>query len=150
MSERSVEPSPERLEAFVQGPEPHTPIVMVNLLRYHARADYSLESIPEGFQAEPCTGREAYARYGAVAQKCVAEVGGRVLWAGAVAASVIAPADEEWDDVVLVEYPSRTAFLRMVTSDTYRAAVPHRTAALMDSRLIATSGAGALAGPAGG
>ena len=54
---------------------------------------------------------------------------------------MIAPEAEAWDDAVLVEYPSRAAFLKMLSEPTYQAAVPHRSAALMDSRLIATHGA---------
>ena len=38
--------------------------------------------------------------------------------------------------LALVRYPSRAAFLRMVKSDAYQAIMPHRTAALADSRLI--------------
>jgi hypothetical protein len=57
---------------------------------------------------------------------------------GHVAVSVIAPEGEEWDDAVLVEYPSRKAFLDMLALPDYQAAVFHRTAALDDSRLIAT------------
>lgn len=129
----TVNPSPERFQSFTSGPEPPEPLVMINLLRYRETADY-----PADYPAEPCTGREAYQRYAAVAVQQVAAVGGRVLWAGNVTASLIAPDAEEWDDAVLVEYPSRGAFLKMLSDPGYQAAVPHRGAALSDSRLIAT------------
>ena len=73
-----------------------------------------------------------------MALRTVSEAGGRVVWAGEVAGTVIAPDGEGWDDAVLVEYPSRKAFLDMIARPDYQAAVPHRTAALEDSRLIAT------------
>jgi uncharacterized protein (DUF1330 family) len=130
---RTVEPPPERLQAFLAAPDDGAPLVMINLLRYRARAQY-----PPGAGQEPCSGREAYQRYGAVALRKVASVGGRVVWMGRVAASVIAPEGEEWDDAVLVEYPSRAAFVAMIALPDYQAAVVHRTAALADSRLIAT------------
>ncbi len=130
---RSVEPSPERLQEFVAAADAGAPLVMINLLRYRERAQY-----PPGGDAAPCSGREAYQRYAAVALAKVAQVGGRILWMGRVAASVIAPHGEEWDDAVLVEYPSRKAFLDMIALRDYQAAVFHRTAALEDSRLIAT------------
>jgi len=41
--------------------------------------------------------------------------------------------------VLLVEYPSREAFASMIQSSAYAAIVHHRTAALRDSRLIATT-----------
>ena len=130
---RSVEPNPERFQSFASGAEPPAPLIMINLLRYREKAQY-----PADFHAAPCTGREAYQRYGEVAAKQVAAVGGRVLWAGQVTASVIAPDPEAWDDAVLVEYPTRAAFLKMLSEPAYQAVVPHRSAALMDSRLIAT------------
>lgn len=130
----TVEPSAESLQAFLEGAEDDSPVVMVNLLRYREQALY-----PEGFAAEPCSGREAYGRYGAVAAQRIASVGGRLLWMRSVEATVIGPDAERWDDVVLVEYPSRKKFIEMVSQPEYLAAAPHRTAALADSRLIATS-----------
>lgn len=138
---RSVEPSAERIQGFVAAADGDAPLVMINLLRYRERAQY-----PPGSGADPCSGREAYQRYAAVALQKVASVGGRIVWMGQVAASVIAPEGEEWDDAVLVEYPSRKAFLAMIALPDYQAAAVHRTAALADSRLIATR---ARAGPPG-
>jgi len=139
--QRTVEPSPERLQGFLAKLDDATRLVMINLLRYRERAQY-----PVGAGADPCSGREAYGRYAAVALQKVASVGGRIVWMGRVAASVIAPEGEEWHDAVLVEYPSRKAFLAMIALPDYQAAVLHRTAALEDSRLIATH---AQAGPLG-
>ena len=53
--------------------------------------------------------------------------------------TVIGPADEEWDEMILVQYPSRAAFVDMITSDDYLAAHVHREAGLADSRLVATT-----------
>jgi len=61
-----------------------------------------------------------------------------VVYRGRVQSSLIAPEGEEWDTAVLVEYPSRQVLLNMLASEEYRAIVPHRTAAVQDSRLIAT------------
>ncbi len=65
-------------------------------------------------------------------------VGGRPIWRGKVGDCVIAPPGEHWDDALLVEYPSRGAFERMVADPGYQAIMGLRTAALDDSRLIAT------------
>jgi uncharacterized protein (DUF1330 family) len=128
----AVEPTPERLQAFLKASDA-SPLVMINLLRYRERAAY-----PPGSDAEPCSGREAYQRYAAVALRTVAEVGARPVWLGEVASTLIAPAGEAWDDAVLVEYPSRKAFLDMIARPDYQAASVHRSAALEDSRLVAT------------
>ena len=53
--------------------------------------------------------------------------------------TVIGPADEEWDEMILVQYPSRAAFIDMITSADYLAAHVHREAGLADSRLVATT-----------
>jgi uncharacterized protein (DUF1330 family) len=43
---------------------------------------------------------------------------------------------EEWDDVFIVEYPSKEAFFDMVTSEEYQKGAHFRTEALEDSRLV--------------
>jgi uncharacterized protein (DUF1330 family) len=130
--EGSVEPTAHQLEQLVTLPD-EGPIVMINLLRYREEANYAPNA-----GVTPCSGHEAYQRYGGVALGQVAAVGGRVLWMGTVALSIIAPGGEQWDDAVLVEYPSKQAFLNMVNDPSYQACMFHRTAALADSRLIAT------------
>jgi len=104
---------------------------MINLLRYREQAAY-----PAGFSATPCSGREAYRRYVSVAAVKIAELGGKIVWTSSVKMSVIAPEGEEWDDAILVQYPSRAAFIQMVSQPDYLAAAVHRTAALADSRLF--------------
>ncbi len=128
-----IEPTPERLQEFLSEGDADTPIVMINLLRYREQAAY-----PEGFEAEPCSGREAYQRYGQEVIGHIASVGGRLIWMGEARATLIGPDDERWDDALLVEYPSKKAFLEMVSKAEYQACAIHRTAALDDSRLIAT------------
>ena len=130
----SINPSAEQFERFLKTVPEDRPIVMLNLLRYREQAEY-----PAGFDAAPCSGEEAYQRYGAVAAERVASVGGRIIWAGSADLTVIGPEHEKWDTVVLVEYPSRQAFAQMIGQPEYQAAAPHRTAALADSRLIATA-----------
>jgi len=130
----AVEPRPEQMQAFLGSTEAGRPIVMINLLRYREQADY-----PEGTDAEPCSGREAYQRYGAGVAPLLGKAGARAIWMGKVASTVIAPDGESWDDAILVEYPQREAFIEMTSSADYQALAFHRTAALADSRLIATT-----------
>jgi uncharacterized protein (DUF1330 family) len=130
----SIEPSHQQLQILVAAAADDAPIVMINLLRYRERAVY-----PPDAPAEPCTGREAYQRYGAGVTPLLAEAGGKVLWFGSAKQTVIGPEGEQWDDAILVQYPSRQAFLGMVTSPAYLEIGVHRAAALADSRLIATA-----------
>lgn len=133
MTEKTVNPTREALTLLRELP-PDQPVVMLNLLHYREQAAY-----PADAEATPCSGREAYKRYSRIAQKHVAAIGGELAWLGSVQAHLIAPAQERWDDVMLVRYPSVAAFLQMLADPEYQAATVHRTAALEDSRLIATS-----------
>ena len=128
----AVDPTPAQLQALAALADPPEPLVMLNLLRYHAEARY-----PDGFDAEPCSGRHAYRRYSGRAAGPLQAVGGEVRWAGEALLSVIAPEDEAWDEVLLVQYPSRAAFLQMIALPDYQAALVHRRAAVRDSRLVA-------------
>ena len=126
-----IHPDRAALEALMQLADDE-PVVMLNLLRFREQASYA-----EGSPHAPCNGREAYARYGAVAVRHVQAVGGKSIWMGGAELTLIGPSDEPWDDVLLVEYPSPEAFLTMASNPEYLACAVHRTAALADSRLIA-------------
>ena len=106
------------------------PVVMLNLLRFKEHAD----GIDEGM-----SGADAYARYGEEAAPFLDGVGGRLLHAAAAGQTVIGPEGREWDMVLLVQYPSRKAFLEMAGDPAYLEVHKHREAALEDSRLIACS-----------
>lgn len=121
----SLEPSAEQFQRLLDSDD-DGPVVMINLLRYADRASDGSDR----------TGREAYGDYGAAVVPMVLALGGSIELMGEVAPSFIAPADEEWDDVVLIRYPNRAAFVGMLASEEYRAVMHHRTAGLADSRLL--------------
>lgn len=125
----TIEPTPEQVQRLAAS-EDHSPVVMINLLRFKERAD----GIDAG---DGISGAEAYARYGAAVAPHLARVGGRVLMALAATECVIGPVEGEWDMVIAAEYPSRRAFLEMTSDPDYLAIHGHRAAALADSRLIA-------------
>lgn len=127
----TVNPSLEHIEAFERAAPDAKPIVMLNLLRFRDVADY-------GDGRAPVSGKKAYARYSRGVLPLLLEVGGSPLWMGRARAGVIVPDGESWDEVLLVHYPSRHAFMRMVRSEAYQRVMIHRTAALSDSRLIET------------
>jgi len=130
----SIEPSPEKLQRLIAEVTDDSPLVMINLLRYRDRAEY-----PQGSDATPCSGAEAYQRYAALVLPMLDELGAKLLWRGSVRHMVIGPASEEWDEALLVQQPSRRAFLTLVSRPDYLRAAVHRGAALADSRLIATA-----------
>ena len=111
---------------------PEGPIVMVNLLKYRAQAEYPADK-PEAKAA--LTGREAYLRYGAEVSKILARIDARIVWQGRQSLVMIGEG-AGWDDVVCVRYPSRQAFLGMASSAEYDAIHYHRDAGLADTVLL--------------
>lgn len=109
-------PNQEGFAAFAARAGDGTPVVMLNLLAFR----------PEG-------GRERYEEYGAAVAPLLEKVGGRIVWFGAPAGPLLG--DGSWDLVVLVEYPTRQAFLDMVGSEKYRAIEHLRSEALVKGEL---------------
>jgi len=104
------------------------PVIMLNLLRFKDEAD----GIDRGV-----SGRKAYQRYEEAVAPFLRNAGGRVLIAVEARQVVIGPETPEWDMALMVEYPSRKAFLAMATDPDYLRIHEHRAAGLADSRLIA-------------
>jgi uncharacterized protein (DUF1330 family) len=113
-----IEPTRDQFKQFMSLSD-EGPVVMVNLLKFK----------PDG-------GAESYAKYLRETEKFVQAVGGRVIYRGGYRMPVIG--DEDWDEVLLVEYPSIAAFFDMQRNEDYQAVIPLRTEALIDSRLWAT------------
>lgn len=128
----SLNPSPDQLKRFAEQMPVGEPILMLNLLRFNADAAY-----PAGSGQQSCSGQQAYVRYSRTAREKVQAVGGAVETMANVQMALIAPEHEDWDELLLVRYPSPEAFLAMLADPEYQAATIHRTAALADSRLIA-------------
>lgn len=104
------------------------PVVMVNLVRFR---EQSLDGDGSGW--------DAYQRYSAAVMPLIKAREGTVLWAGrceAVALGVLE--GNRWDYVVLVRYPSRAAFLGMITSDDYVKANVHRLNGAADHLILST------------
>jgi hypothetical protein len=114
------------------------PIVMLNLNRYRDRAHYE-PAPPDGVDGD-VSGRDAYLRYGIVAQQAVESVGGAILWATDAHDVVIGCDHDRYDEVVAVWYPSRAAFLRLAEFPGYVDALAHRTAAIEQATLLACRG----------
>jgi uncharacterized protein (DUF1330 family) len=127
-----VLPEPGSLESFLENYPADTPVEMLNLLRFREQAAY-----PPEYQAEACSGAEAFGRYGQAVAPLLESRGAEPTWQGQQAAMIIGPDDKDWHLAVLVRYPSAAAFVDMVTSEEYLSIAAHRTAALEDSRLIA-------------
>jgi uncharacterized protein (DUF1330 family) len=98
------------------------PVVMLNLLRF-----------AEG-------GRESYEKYStAIRETFLPRYGGEVLYAGDGHTPLVAEPGQEWDAVLLVRYPDRAAFSRMVADPEYQEFTRFRTEALTEAVLQPTT-----------
>jgi uncharacterized protein (DUF1330 family) len=93
------------------------PVVMLNLLALK----------PDG-------GFDKYMEYGAAVAPILERIGGRPLYTARGSRALIG-GERVWDLVLLVEYPSRAAFLEMIGSPEYQAIAHLRTEAITASEL---------------
>lgn len=104
------------------------PVTMLNLMRFR---EYSLDGNGSGW--------DAYLRYSALAIKLIKAHGGTIIWTGKAEAVALGRADAyRWDYVALVRYPSRSAFLSMMTSADYSRANIERKNGCTDHLIVAT------------
>jgi uncharacterized protein (DUF1330 family) len=118
-----IEPTDQQVAALVAETQAKPgPVTMINLLKFKADG-----------------GRESYLRYADEVQPHIERVGASVAYAGNASGVVIGGDDSAWwDSILVVQYPSRAAFLDMVSDPEYIKIAVYRTKALADSRLIAT------------
>ena len=117
----AVDPRGADLKRFLQE-DPGGPVVMLNLLRF-----------AEG-------GHESYDRYAqALSETFLPRYGGEVLYAGDGGTPLVAEQGQNWDAVLLVRYPSREAFSKMVADPEYQQFTHFRTEALTEAVLQPTT-----------
>lgn len=109
-------------------------VVMLNLLRFRETADYS--ATPALAPEAPISGREAFEKYIEHALPLLKASGGELLFLGEGGSYFIGPEAERWDVVMLVKQHSLASFMAFASSREYLAGIGHRTAALLDSRLL--------------
>jgi uncharacterized protein (DUF1330 family) len=116
----SVDPTGADLKRYLEE-DPGGEVVMLNLLKYK-----------EG-------GVDSYSEYARAIGPFLERVGGSVVYAGDCSTSLVAPGGWDWDALLIVRYPSRTAFSRMVADPEYQRITHLRTQALDEAVLQATS-----------
>ncbi|WP_306187329.1 MULTISPECIES: DUF1330 domain-containing protein [unclassified Streptomyces] len=116
----AVDPAGSDLKTLL-AEDPGGPVVMLNLLRFApgGRALY-----------------EEYARH--LRETFLPRYGAEIVYAGTGGRALVAEAGQAWDAVVLVRYPSREAFSRMVADPEYQSVTELRTRALAEAVLQPT------------
>lgn len=128
-----VNPTREQFKTLY-GLSAEQPVGMLNLIKFREHAIY-----PEKERQlwGTITGRNAYELYSKEAESVFQKMGVVQSWIGQPLTTVIGPDAEEWDLAFVATYPSVQAFIDLVKSVEYQNATKHRTAAVLDSRLLA-------------
>lgn len=123
---KNISINKEELQQFVQYPD-DTPVVMINLLKFKTTT------------ADGESGEAVYARYAQNAAPLVGKVGGKLLWQGKAEHYLVGGEADRWDKVLLVEYPSRAAFMQMLQLPEFQEVQKDRLAALESTALITST-----------
>jgi hypothetical protein len=99
-----VDPTDAQIQAVLNDGR-DGPVVMINLNRYRDRDAYLQE-------------------YGLVALAAIDSVGGRILWQSEVEQVVIGDDRDQYDEVIAVWYPNRSAFLGLMDHPALLAITP--------------------------
>jgi uncharacterized protein (DUF1330 family) len=123
----SIRPNRDQFAQLMQAPD-EGPVVMLNLLKFKEKAEGGAAS-----------GGQEYRKYGDAAVEMIEARGGKVIWSGRAEQILIGDPAEDWDVVLLVQYPSRSAFVEMVTTPEYEQAHEHRESGLERTIVVACS-----------
>lgn len=131
-----ISPTRAQFEAF-QAADPSVPVHMFNLLKFKAQAEYE-----DGDRGR--TGRRAYEDgYGRVAMACVLRLKGRIVMLGRYRMTLVGaqgdPAPGAWDEIAVIQYPNRPAFVHMISTPKYIRALVHRHAGLARTEVWSTA-----------
>ena len=109
------------------------PIAQVNLLKFRVRAEYRDADHDDGAGE---AGSVAYGRYVDAFRVAAAEVGGVCLLFSEVERYLIGNGD--WDAVLVMQFPSRAAFIATLNHADYHDMHRHRDAGLLCQELLTT------------
>jgi uncharacterized protein (DUF1330 family) len=128
--ENALNPEPDQIRDFVAT---DGPVLMVNLLKFRAKAAY-----PDGRDPE-LSGEEAYGRYASEMRKLVERTGGRFVLGARVEGLLLGRVESLWDTVGIVEYPSAKTLVEIASSPEFREIEVHREAGLEGQLNITTT-----------
>ena len=128
----AVTPTKEQLQNLLDS-DFEVPVSMLNLLKFKEHAEYA-----DGRTSE-LSGAEAYSLYGEKMAPFVISKGGRLVFGGRAEHLMLGEVDELWDTVAIMEYPSKEAFVEIVSAPEVGEFSVHRSAGLAGQLLIAVS-----------
>jgi len=121
---RTTEPTIPQLAAFAEANQA-SPFTMVNLITFRAEAEYEAkENMPK------LSGRAAYDKYLQVVLTKITALGGKLVYRQKRQQLFVGDIDQDCDEIIIVSYPSRAAYLTMFNCADYQEAIKHRKAGL--------------------
>lgn len=121
----NISPTKDQMKDLVNS-DYNGPVVMLNLLKYK-REDGNIDK-----------SKESYQKYMAETSPHLEKVNGRLIYMGDALHLFIGDDSNNWDLCLLVEYPSKNAFLKMTSDPEYLKIHSLREEALEDSVLLVT------------
>ena len=100
---------------------PDGPVMMVNYLKYVKEVDGK-------------TGKALYKEYMNAVIPFFLESKADLVFKGKELMTLIGPDENYWDEILIVKYPSKDGFMKMISNPEYPANL--RAKALVDSRLV--------------
>lgn len=137
--DQQLTPSEAQLSKLMSLP-PETPLAVFNLFEFNARANYQPEDPEYGTDAAEISGQDAYLKYGEAAGKVIQDLGGRVVFSSAADQVLIGPEDANWHIAAIMYFPSRGAFMKMMSDPGFQQTSRHRKAALKRHHMIHLNG----------
>jgi len=133
--EGSGMPTAKQWADILAGPA-EAPLCIINLVKLRTQAEDG-SSI-----AAARTGLEAFLQYGAGSLPRINAAGGTMAFSGRIAGQLVGDDADDWDLGVVVRWPNRRAMLSLFQDPAYRAAFPHRRAAVARYRATVITAAG--------
>ena len=137
--EEKLEPSENQLAKLISF-SIETPLAVLNLFEFNTMANYQSGDPEYATSASEISGQEAFNLYGDVAGKTIEDLGGRVVMQAPTEQILIGNEAANWHAAAIMYFPSRGAFLQMMSDANFQRASRHRKAALKNHYMIHLNG----------
>jgi uncharacterized protein (DUF1330 family) len=137
--EQKLDPDENQLGKLMSLPI-EAPLAVLNLFEFNAVANYQSGDPEYETCAAAISGQEAFHLYGEVAGKTIEDLGGRAVMSAPVEQVLIGHEGANWHAAAIMYFPSRGAFLQMLSDANFQKASRHRRAALKNHCMIHLNG----------
>lgn len=137
--DQKLDPDETQLGMLMSLPT-ETPLAVLNLFEFNVVANYQSGDPEFGTSTAEISGQEAFHLYSEVAGKFLEDLGGRVAMSIPADQVLIGPPSANWHLAAIMYFPSRGAFLQMLSDAEFQHASRHRKAALKNHLMVHLNG----------